>query len=64
MDYFTVFFKTLSPSFLGVPAHLPKLEALLAKYKDNNSKTYFCKVLKEEIDKLKEVLAVRAAVKK
>ena len=41
-----------------------KLEALLAKYKDNNSKTYFCKVLKEEIYKLKEVLAVRAAVKK
>jgi hypothetical protein len=41
MDYFTVFFKNLSPSFLGKPEHVKILKEMLTKH-EKSDKTYLC----------------------
>lgn len=59
MDYFTVFFKQLSPSFLGRNKDVLFMKELLKKHQDSD-KTYLCKLLKEEINTLEEVIELKA----
>ena len=56
MDYFSVFFHGLSPAFFGWPEHLQRMKVMLERNQDNADKTYLCKLLREQIDRLDEII--------
>jgi len=58
MDYLTVYCKQLSPSFLGEPSHIELLRELLKKH-EGSDKTYLCRLIKEEINSLEEIIELK-----
>lgn len=58
-DYFQKFMWNLSPAFLGREDHKERMEALLAKHANNTDKSYLCRLLKEEIHEIEQVIALR-----
>ena len=57
-DYFDVFFTQLSPAFLGRQQDLDKMKELLEEYQ-RTEKSFFCRLLAEEIDKLELIIKLR-----
>jgi hypothetical protein len=59
MDYAGNFFTSLSPAFLGRVEHKRQLEEILERVK-NQHNTQFINLLKEEIERMEEIMFVRA----
>ena len=57
-DYFDVFFTQLSPAFLGSQKDLDRMKGLLQTYQ-STEKSFFCRLLAEEIDKLELIIKLR-----
>eukprot|EP00347_Sterkiella_histriomuscorum_P001356 403372348 len=61
-DYAEIFFKNLSPSFLGREAYLDNLIKILERATKTDN-THFINLLKEEIELLEEIIEIRSLQK-
>jgi hypothetical protein len=58
-DYGGIFFRNLSPTFLGLPEHLEKFKAIHDRAVAKGTDSHFIKILSNEIEALEEILKIK-----
>ena len=58
-DYGGIFFRNLSPTFLGLPEHLARFKAIQDRVVLKGTDSHFIKILSNEIEALEEILKIK-----